>query len=94
MTDAIASTPVLAFTTGLLGLTFGLVYFRGLHRTADLLVGGHSWLRPACLTLARLLGAILGLAFIARLGALPLLASFLGFLLARMIALRSARRAG
>jgi hypothetical protein len=93
MNDALASTPVLASATALLGLTLGLLYFRALQRTSDLLVSGHGWLRPAALTLARLMGAVLVLTFMARLGAMPLLAGFLGFLLARMTALHSARSA-
>jgi hypothetical protein len=92
--DALASTPVLASAAMLLGLALGLVYFQALRLTADLLAGGGGWLGPAGLTLARIVGAIIVLTFMARLGAMPLLAGFLGFLLVRMIALRSAGRAG
>jgi hypothetical protein len=44
--------------------------------------------------LARITGAVVVLTFMARLGAMLLLAGFLGFLLARAITLRSARRTG
>jgi len=43
-------------------------------------------------TLGRIAGAIAFFGLTARLGALPLLSSFLGFLSARMLALRVARR--
>ena len=92
--DALGSISVLAFGAAFLGLNFGLVYFQALLRTADLLAGGRGWLVPAGLTLARVVGAILVLAFMARLGGTALLAAFLGFLLARMIALHSAGSAG
>ena len=92
--DALGSIPVLAFGAAFLGLNFGLVYFQALLRTAELLAGDRGWLVPAGLTLARVVGAILVLAFMARLGAIALLAAFLGFLLARMIALHSAGSAG
>ena len=92
--DVLGSIPVLAFGAAVLGLNLGLVYFRALLRTAELLAGDRGWLVPAGLTLARVVGAILVLAFMARLGAIALLAAFLGFLLARMIALHSAGSAG
>jgi hypothetical protein len=41
--------------------------------------------------LGRILGAILFLGLVAQLGSLPLLSAFLGFLLARTLALRAAR---
>jgi len=92
--DALSSIFVLVPIMALLGLALGLVYFRALRRTADLLAGGRGWLGPAGLTLARIAGAIIVLTVMARLGAMPLLAGFLGFLLARLIALRAVRRAG
>ena len=92
--DALGSISVLAFGAAFLGLNLGLVYFRALLRTAELLAGDRGWLVPAGLTLARVVGAILVLAFMARLGAIALLAAFLGFLLARKIALHSTGSAG
>jgi hypothetical protein len=65
------------------GVVFGLGYFVALFwRTG-----------PAILTLARIIGAIVILAFAVRLGALPLLATLLGFLLARTLAMHAVRRA-
>jgi F1F0 ATPase subunit 2 len=90
----LVSTLVLTAAAALAGLALGLVYFRALRRTVDLLAGGRGWFGPAGLTLARIAAAIIVLTFMARLGAMALLAGFLGFLLARMIALRSARRIG
>jgi len=80
-----------AWTLG--GFLFGLAYFTALRRTIDLFTGGRGRLFPAALTLGRLTGVILFLGLAARVGALPLLTGFLGFLLARGLALRTARRA-
>ena len=73
------------------GLAFGFCYFAVLRRTADLY--GRGRLVPAALTLGRLGAAILFFSLASRNGALPLLTGFLGFLLARGLALRAARRA-
>ena len=92
--DTLASTLTLAFGSALAGLAFGLAYFRALAGTIKLFVSGRGWFGPAGLTLARIVGAIVILIFMARLGAMPLLVGFLGFLSARMIALASVRRVG
>jgi hypothetical protein len=75
------------------GLTFGLAYFAVLRHTVDLHAGGHGLLAPVLLTVGRLAIAILLLGIAARAGALPLLSSFVGFLLARALALRGVRGA-
>ncbi len=73
---------------------FGLLYFAALKRCVALLVGGQGWLGPLALTLGRI-GAAAGILFVAaKLGAAPLLAVFIGFLMARAVALRAERRAG
>jgi len=77
----------------LAGLAFGFGYFAALRRTVDLYAAGRGRLVPTVLTLGRLAAAILFLAVAARSGALPLLASFMGFLLVRTLALRVVRRA-
>jgi hypothetical protein len=82
----------LAFAAALAGLVFGLMHFAGLRRTVELYSGGRSRLAAAALTIGRIAGAILFFGLAAKLGALPLLSSFLGFLLARTLALRAARR--
>lgn len=88
----LASTLVVAVAVAFAGLALGLIYFHALRRTVDLFAGGRGWLWPAGLTFARIAGAVIVLTFVARLGAMPLLAGFLGFLLARAVSLRSARR--
>jgi hypothetical protein len=90
--ETLTSSLVLASAMAIAGLAFGLIYFQALRRTVDFVAGGRGWLGPAGLTLARMAGAVILLTFMARLGAMPLLAGFLGFLLARAIALRMARR--
>jgi hypothetical protein len=75
------------------GLAFGLAYFAVLRRTVDLHSAGHGRFAPTILTLGRLVAAILFLGVAARVGTLPLLSSFIGFLLARALALRAVRGA-
>ena len=75
------------------GFALGFGYFAVLRRTVDLYVAGNDRLVPAILTLGRLAAAILFLVIAARSGAQPLVASFMGFLLARGLALRAVRRA-
>jgi len=75
------------------GFVFGFAYFVVLRRTIDLYIAGRGRLVPALLTLGRLGALTLFLVITARNGALPLLASFIGFLMARAVALRVARKA-
>ena len=89
----VAATPlvlVMAFTGG----AFGLVYFAALRRTVALLATGSGWASPLLFTLCRIIGAVAFLTLAAKLGAAPLLAAFLGFLVARAIAVRVVREAG
>lgn len=88
------STPVLLVAIGLAGFVFGLAYFAAVQRTALLFAAGRGWLAPVALTVGRIGAAVLFLTLAARLGAAPLLAGFAGFLLARAVALRVARRPG
>jgi hypothetical protein len=90
--ETFASIAMLALPTAFAGAAFGLVYFAALDRTAVLLATGRGWLGPSILTLGRIAAATILLALIARLGAAPLLAAFLGFLAARAVALRAVRR--
>lgn len=91
----IISNPALLSAMLVAGFAFGLVYFAMLRRTTAGLYGsGHSWFEPAMLILGRIAGAAILLTFAAKLGAGPLLAAFLGFLLARSAALHTARRSG
>lgn len=90
--DLLAAPVAIASAAAVAGLAFGLVYFRALRRTTDLLAGGGGWRGPIALTLIRIVGAVILFAMVARLGALPLLGAFIGLLAARTIALRGARR--
>jgi hypothetical protein len=91
MTDD-ASTAALVAGMIISGFAFGLLYFATLKRAAALLASGGGWMGPFGLTLGRIGAAVIFLLFAARLGAAALLAAFLGFLLARMLALRAERR--
>ena len=73
------------------GLVVGLVHFAALWRSTELYSAGRGQL-AAALTLGRIAGTIVFFGLAARLEALPLLASFLGFLLARTLALHAARK--
>lgn len=90
--DALVSIASLVPLSTLIGLGLGLLHFRALHRTVAQLAGGCGWLRPVGLTLTRFAGTSVVLAVMARLGPLALLGGLLGFLLAREVALRAARR--
>lgn len=91
MTDAAALVaPAAAWAVG--GLLLGAGYFAVLRWTVGRFAAGGGRLTPIVLTLARLVGAMLFFAATAWYGALPLLAAFLGFLVARGCALRIARR--
>jgi F1F0 ATPase subunit 2 len=80
------------FAAAFAGLVVGLVHFAALWWTTELYSAGRGQLAAAALTISRFAGTIVFLGLAARLGALPLLAAFLGFLLARSLALRAARR--
>ena len=77
------------FAAAFAGLVVGLVHFAALQRTLELYSTGFVRFAVA-LTLGRFAGTIVFFGFAARLGALPLLALFLGFLVARTLALRAA----
>ena len=88
------SMPELAVAMGIAGFIFGLFYFAAVQRTAALLAARKNWLGPLALTLGRMAAAAIFLALAAKLGAASLLSAFLGFLLARAVALRNAGRTG
>jgi len=75
------------------GFAMGLLYFAGLRRTVDLIVSGRERFSHLALTLGRIAAAAVCLAFAGVVGAVPLLATLLGFLLARNLAMHAARRA-
>jgi hypothetical protein len=75
------------------GLAFGGAYFAALNRTVSTFVAGTGRLVPIALTFARIAAAGVFFAFAASFGIAPLLASFLGFLAARGVAVRAANGA-
>jgi hypothetical protein len=75
------------------GFVFGLGYLAALRHTVELFGSGGGWRGPVLLTLARLAGAGVFLGLAATFGAPSLLAAFAGFLAARAVAMRRARRA-
>jgi hypothetical protein len=89
-----APSVAVAGVFGVAGLGFGLAYFAALRRTADGFAAGGGWLLTAALTLGRFAAVIPFFGFVAKLGALPLLLAFIGFLIARAFVFRAVRRAG
>lgn len=73
------------------GMVAGQAYFAALRQSLAGLAAG-SRLSPVLLTLGRFAGVALFLSAAAWVGALPLLGAFLGFLVARSIALRAGQR--
>jgi len=63
-----------------------------LRRAADAYAAARGWAGPVALTALRLGGATIVFGLAVQLGVVALLACFLGFLVARAIALRSQRR--
>jgi len=89
-----ALDPELTLLMAIAGLAFGFVYFASLKRSVSLFVGGKGWFGPLVLTLGRIGAAVAFLFVAAKLGAAALLAAFVGFLMARALALRAERRTG
>lgn len=77
----------------LLGFGTGLVYFEALRRAVVLVGVRKGWLEPVALTAGRVGIAVALFAAAARIGATALLATFAGFLIARVVAVYRARRA-
>jgi F1F0 ATPase subunit 2 len=74
------------------GLALGIAYFAMLRSSVDRLGRRPGRLGAVALSLVRISVAIAVFIFVARMGALPLLVSFLGFLAARSWALLRVRR--
>jgi hypothetical protein len=74
------------------GMAFGRAYFATLRRGVAAYAAGGAVRGCVGWLLARLIAAALFFAFAVHWGAWPLLAAFLGFLAARWIAVRAARR--
>ena len=87
--EALVANLSLAITMTVFGFVSGLAYFAALRRTVAVFAAGRGWLIPAGLTLGRIGVAIAVLALAAKIGAAALLATFIGFLVARAVALRA-----
>lgn len=74
------------------GLALGYAHFRGLARTTRAYVDGGVKAKTVVVHTVRMLATAGALLLIARAGAVPLLSAFVGFLGARAIAVRGARR--
>jgi F1F0 ATPase subunit 2 len=90
---ALASALAIASAMVAAGFVLGRGYFVLLRWTVTLYGSGSGHLAPT-LTLGRIAVAVAFFIFAARVGVLPLLAAFLGFLAARACALRTMRRTG
>jgi hypothetical protein len=75
------------------GIVFGRLYFDALRRSVAAYASTAGRARSVALTIGRIVCAVAFFAVASRLGALPLLLALLGFLAARSLALRTARRA-
>jgi len=91
---AVVHSAEVALLAASAGFAFGLLYFAALKRCVVVFVAGRSLLAPLGLTLVRFGAAVVCLGLAAQLGAAALLAAFVGFLLARTLVLRLARRSG
>ena len=91
---AFTTDPELTLLMAIAGLAFGFVHFASLKRSVSLFVGRKGWFGPLALTLGRIAAAVAFLFVAAKLGAAPLLAAFIGFLMARALALRAEKKAG
>lgn len=90
---SIGVDPGLAALFAVGGLAVGWGYFAALRRGIDAYATQGAVLKSLLWTLARLAAAALFFVFAVRWGVWPLVAAFLGFLAARQIAVRAARRA-
>ena len=76
----------------LVGLIVGMVHFAALRRSVMRFTAAKGWLEPVALTLSRIGLAVAAFAIAARSGAAALLVTFVGFLIARAVALYRTRR--
>jgi hypothetical protein len=91
--QAFGAAPWLPVVSAGAGVVFGWGYFAALRRAVALFTANHAALWSVLFLIGRVGAAALFFACIVRWGAAALLAAFLGFLAARHLAVRSARRA-
>jgi F1F0 ATPase subunit 2 len=95
MNSALPLEPVVLLLVPLLaGFGVGLVYFAALLRTVKRFIARDGWLEPVAVTVGRLGVAVAMFALAAHTSAVVLLVTFVGFLLARTVALDRSKRAG
>jgi len=85
---------MLASISAIGGFVLGLAYFASLRRGVAMLISGDGWWRAMVATLLRIGVAAAGFVLAAMFGAAALLGALAGFLLARGLSVRAARRAG
>ena len=74
------------------GLAVGVAYFGSLRRSVRLSIERHAWWCYLLTALTRIVAAALFFTLAVHRGAPALLAAFAGFLVARLLAVRAARR--
>lgn len=89
MPDVMTLLTLIAVLAG--GMALGFVHFTSLHRITDDYLGGHPG-RALAFQLTRIVVMVAALVFLARLGALYLLAGAAGVMIARFIVMHRARR--
>jgi F1F0 ATPase subunit 2 len=89
--ETLITNSSLAMTMVVIGFAFGLAYFAALWKTVALFAAGRGWFVLIALTLGRIGVAIIFLALAAKLGVVALLATFIGFLIARPVPLGAGR---
>ncbi|SFJ12791.1 ATP synthase subunit I [Celeribacter neptunius] len=94
MTHSMTDTILIPLLGLLLGLALGFVHFSTLKRVTALYLGGGRVIWAVALQIIRLVLLALVMVFLARQGALPLLAGALGVLIARFVVLRGAKATG
>lgn len=93
MSPAPFEPSVLFLAQLLVGFAVGFVYFEALRRTVTRLTVRKGWFEPLALTASRVGIAVAAFAIAARVGAAALLVTFVGFLIARTVAVYRSRRA-
>lgn len=88
LADLSAAVPLLAIA----GFGLGMAYFASLRRGVRLSMARHAWLPYMGRALVRIVAAALFFTFSVRWGLPALVAALTGFLAARTLALRGARR--
>jgi hypothetical protein len=86
------ASPELLAGLAVAGFAFGLAYFAAMRRTAARFAACRGLAVPVALTVVRIAAAALFLGLAAKMGAAQLLATFAGFLVARIFAMRAAGR--